>query len=96
MASDDNEKRVTVTISGNLTGCRATVDSLDLHLAGFNGALSATLRGIAPAEHKLSWSVSGAQGDQYTVSLSGDTEDWSRSFTLLEDGDDGNKHFTIK
>jgi hypothetical protein len=89
-------KTVIITLTGKFRSSAVSVDDEDLPLSGGGEACSATLRGISEGSHKLTWSVDGTAGSEYTVSLSGDTDPWERPFTMVGGSDDGNKHFTVK
>ena len=87
---------VKITLKGSFSNRDASVDEKALALAGVGGSQSATTTFGGPGEHKLKWSVTGAPGARYTVSIAGDCEAWTEDFTMPSGRDAGFKRFHVR
>jgi hypothetical protein len=74
---------VKVKLKGSFTNKSASIDGSEVRLKGTGNEFTGESTEQA-GDHELNWSVRGNPGEKYTVALSGDTADWSRSDFLID------------
>jgi hypothetical protein len=92
--------KVTVKIAGALEDRAAAIDGFKLLLMGMGDTQAADVTETA-GTHELSWVVQGAPCAKFTLSLSGDTEAWSKDLKVKTSGpgmgfQTGTRKFEVK